>query len=153
METITIPLVFLAGVVSFASPCFLPIVPVFMTSLLGVDVSGSETQTKIPALAAAQGAGEGFLVPAGAGDAGQRAENGGWGCWPAPERPHGRGVWGGLVALHWPRFGSRDWLGSHQWHHGEGSGADAGLLRRTRTTVHPACWGSHGAARPPLLVH
>mgnify|MGYP002737235235 FL=1 len=75
METITIPLVFLAGVVSFASPCFLPIVPVFMASLLGVDVSGSETQTKIPALAAAQGAGEGFLVPTGAGDAGQRAEN------------------------------------------------------------------------------
>lgn len=62
METLTVPLVFLAGVASFASPCFLPIVPVFMASLLGVDIADTENTPKIPALAAAK-AGDGFLVP------------------------------------------------------------------------------------------
>ncbi len=35
MPTITIPLAALAGVVSFASPCFLPVVPVFVSYLVG----------------------------------------------------------------------------------------------------------------------
>ena len=32
---VSLPLVFLAGVISFASPCFLPVVPVFITYLTG----------------------------------------------------------------------------------------------------------------------
>ncbi len=47
-EAISLPLVFLAGVVSFASPCFLPIVPVFISYLSG----GSEPK-KFPQLARA----------------------------------------------------------------------------------------------------
>lgn len=32
-EAVSLPLVFFAGVVSFASPCFLPVAPVFVASL------------------------------------------------------------------------------------------------------------------------
>lgn len=35
MDAVTLPLAFLAGVVTFASPCFLPVVPVFITYLMG----------------------------------------------------------------------------------------------------------------------
>lgn len=35
MESVTIPLALLAGIVSFASPCFLPIVPVFVGQVVG----------------------------------------------------------------------------------------------------------------------
>ena len=33
--TVTIPLALLAGIVAFVSPCFLPIVPVFLAYLVG----------------------------------------------------------------------------------------------------------------------
>lgn len=75
METLTIPLVFLAGVASFASPCFLPIVPVFMASLLGIDVAETRDVKPIPALAAASGR-DGFLVPVSV--ATQAGHGGGW---------------------------------------------------------------------------
>lgn len=35
MDAVTLPVAFLAGIVSFASPCFLPIIPVFLTYLIG----------------------------------------------------------------------------------------------------------------------
>lgn len=35
MDAVSFPLVFLAGIVSFAAPCFLPIVPVFVAYLAG----------------------------------------------------------------------------------------------------------------------
>lgn len=37
---ITLPLALLAGIVSFASPCFLPIVPAFLGQLVGTDLEG-----------------------------------------------------------------------------------------------------------------
>ncbi len=37
---ITLPLALLAGIVSFASPCFLPIVPGFLGQLVGTDLDG-----------------------------------------------------------------------------------------------------------------
>ena len=35
MDSVTLPLAFAAGIVTFASPCFLPIIPVFLTYLAG----------------------------------------------------------------------------------------------------------------------
>ncbi|MFQ5436237.1 MAG: cytochrome c biogenesis CcdA family protein, partial [Anaerolineae bacterium] len=42
-ENITIPLAVLAGLLSFISPCVLPLVPVYLGYLTGVAVSGQET--------------------------------------------------------------------------------------------------------------
>jgi len=42
-ENITIPLAILAGLLSFISPCVLPLVPVYLGYLTGVAVSGEET--------------------------------------------------------------------------------------------------------------
>lgn len=57
MEALTLPVAFLAGIAAFASPCFLPIVPVFLTYLMGQDGS------RYPALAgAASPAAKGFLT-------------------------------------------------------------------------------------------
>ncbi|MFT3944985.1 MAG: cytochrome c biogenesis protein CcdA [Ancrocorticia sp.] len=42
MDSVTLPLAFAAGVITFASPCFLPIVPVFLAYLAG-DSSGAAT--------------------------------------------------------------------------------------------------------------
>lgn len=39
MDQLTLPVALLAGIVSFASPCFLPIVPVFVGYLVGSDES------------------------------------------------------------------------------------------------------------------
>ena len=50
-----VPLVFVAGVASFAAPCFLPIVPVFVTYLVG-----EQTASPAPTLAQMPSA-EGFL--------------------------------------------------------------------------------------------
>ena len=49
MDSVSIPVAFLAGIISFASPCFLPIVPVFLAYLTGGTGGGSEP-AKIPAL-------------------------------------------------------------------------------------------------------
>lgn len=57
MDGLTLPLVFLAGIASFASPCFLPIVPVFVASLLG-----REPVQQVGALAGVRAGDEGFLV-------------------------------------------------------------------------------------------
>lgn len=45
MGTVTLPLAFAAGIVTFASPCFLPIVPVFITYL-----AGSTPGNRVPVL-------------------------------------------------------------------------------------------------------
>ena len=42
-ENITIPLAILAGLLSFISPCVLPLVPVYLGYLTGVAVTGEET--------------------------------------------------------------------------------------------------------------
>ncbi|RME46698.1 MAG: hypothetical protein D6796_08690 [Caldilineae bacterium] len=42
-ENLTIPLAILAGLLSFISPCVLPLVPVYLGYLTGVAVSGEET--------------------------------------------------------------------------------------------------------------
>ena len=55
---LSLPLVFVAGVVSFASPCFLPVVPVFVAYL-----TGSESTRAYPQFAALTR--EGFIVAAG----------------------------------------------------------------------------------------
>ncbi|WP_129587629.1 cytochrome c biogenesis CcdA family protein [Actinomyces minihominis] len=71
----TLPIAFLAGVIAFASPCFLPIVPVFVGYLAG---GMAEERVKIPALV---GAGrpdrDGFIRSA-----------------PAPRAAGGKGVTG-----------------------------------------------------------
>lgn len=43
VENITLPLALLAGLLSFISPCVLPLVPVYLGYLTGVAVSGQET--------------------------------------------------------------------------------------------------------------
>lgn len=43
VENITLPLAVLAGLLSFISPCVLPLVPVYLGYLTGVAVSGQET--------------------------------------------------------------------------------------------------------------
>ena len=40
MDGITIPLALLAGIVAFASPCFLPVVPVFVSYVAGTSPVG-----------------------------------------------------------------------------------------------------------------
>ena len=61
MDSVSIPVAFLAGLISFASPCFLPIVPVFLAYLTGGS-TGSSDLGKIPALASAGPAGpDGFI--------------------------------------------------------------------------------------------
>ncbi len=71
----TLPIAFLAGVIAFASPCFLPIVPVFVGYLAG---GVAEQRVMVPSLV---GAGrpdrDGFIRPASApqkvaGTAGER---------------------------------------------------------------------------------
>ncbi len=52
MDSVSIPVAFLAGIISFASPCFLPIVPVFLAYLTGGN-SGDQRTAPIPALARA----------------------------------------------------------------------------------------------------
>lgn len=47
MTGVTAPLAVLAGVVSFASPCFLPIVPVFVAYLVGTDAHVSRRRTAL----------------------------------------------------------------------------------------------------------
>ncbi|MGO4956955.1 cytochrome c biogenesis CcdA family protein [Luteococcus sp. Sow4_B9] len=46
MDNLTLPIALLAGIVSFASPCFLPIVPVYVGYLVGSD----ERRTRLGAL-------------------------------------------------------------------------------------------------------
>lgn len=52
---LSIPVAFLGGIAAFASPCFLPIVPVFLATLIG-----SPAVSKFPALASASSA-SGFI--------------------------------------------------------------------------------------------
>lgn len=47
MTGVTAPVAALAGVVSFASPCFLPIVPVFVAYLVGTDARDSRRRTAL----------------------------------------------------------------------------------------------------------
>lgn len=51
MADITIPIAFLAGIVSFLSPCILPLVPAYLSFLAGTSVSdaknGGQSRTKI----------------------------------------------------------------------------------------------------------
>ena len=51
-STITVPLAFLAGLLSFLSPCVLPLVPIYLGYLTGTTVTSSEKQ---PASAAPAG--------------------------------------------------------------------------------------------------
>lgn len=46
---VTLPLVFMAGVLSFASPCFLPVVPVFVTYLTGAQPTPTFRFAALPA--------------------------------------------------------------------------------------------------------
>ena len=41
IETLTLPLAFLAGLLSFASPCVLPLIPVYLGYLGGLTASNS----------------------------------------------------------------------------------------------------------------
>lgn len=63
MESVSISVAFLAGIVSFASPCFLPIAPVFVTYLTGG--TSKQDQTTVPAVRALATAGvpssDGFI--------------------------------------------------------------------------------------------
>lgn len=61
MDAVTFPLAFAAGVAAFASPCFLPIVPVFITYLLGGQ-GDPQMQAKAPSLALAGSSGSGGLL-------------------------------------------------------------------------------------------
>jgi cytochrome c-type biogenesis protein len=47
MADITIPIAFAAGIVSFLSPCILPLVPAFISYLSGVSVSSKAPRAKI----------------------------------------------------------------------------------------------------------
>ncbi len=83
MDSVSIPVAFLAGIISFASPCFLPIVPVFLAYLTGGTGGGSEP-AKIPALARAGSAGADGFITYGPTDtqkstAGTRREGPMWG--------------------------------------------------------------------------
>ncbi len=51
---VTVPLAALAGVVSFASPCFLPVVPVFVGYLVGGDPRSATVSRRARRVAAAQ---------------------------------------------------------------------------------------------------
>lgn len=53
MDAVSLPLAFLAGVVTFASPCFLPVVPVFISYLVGQRQPASHAY--VPALALPMG--------------------------------------------------------------------------------------------------
>lgn len=46
MADITIPIAFLAGIVSFLSPCILPLLPVFLTFLAGTSLPSSQEFTR-----------------------------------------------------------------------------------------------------------
>lgn len=59
MDAVTFPLAFAAGVAAFASPCFLPVVPVFITYLLG---GQADPQAQAPSLALAGSSGSGGLL-------------------------------------------------------------------------------------------
>ena len=84
MESVSIPVALLAGLVSFASPCFLPIVPVFLTYLTGGRARGAGASgasgtsgaaaKPIKALATAGRPGaDGFILPSSA-----TVGSGGW---------------------------------------------------------------------------
>lgn len=60
--SLTIPAVFLAGVLSFLSPCFLPVVPVFVSSITGVRKESTFIGASSPKLD--------VLTPAGTHNAG-----------------------------------------------------------------------------------
>ena len=49
MDSVTLPLAFAAGVVTFASPCFLPIVPVFIAYLAGSTPASSDQGESVQA--------------------------------------------------------------------------------------------------------
>ncbi len=51
MTTVTLPLAALAGLVSFASPCFLPVVPAVLASIVGGEARAGRTRAASLALA------------------------------------------------------------------------------------------------------
>lgn len=53
MDAVSLPLAFLAGVVSFASPCFLPVVPVFIAYLVGRPQPAPRGRARVAAMALA----------------------------------------------------------------------------------------------------
>ncbi len=59
MSDVSIPLAFIAGLVSFVSPCFLPVVPVFLAYLTGGEQKLVSTQVPV-----ASGSAGGFLTAA-----------------------------------------------------------------------------------------
>ncbi|MFQ5814632.1 MAG: cytochrome c biogenesis CcdA family protein [Anaerolineae bacterium] len=46
MNSISVPLVFLAGLLSFLSPCVLPLVPIYMSYLSGSSISGDTSSNR-----------------------------------------------------------------------------------------------------------
>ena len=46
MNSISIPLVFLAGLLSFLSPCVLPLVPIYLSYLSGSSISGETSSNR-----------------------------------------------------------------------------------------------------------
>jgi len=46
MNSISVPLVFLAGLLSFLSPCVLPLVPIYLSYLSGSSMSGNPTSNR-----------------------------------------------------------------------------------------------------------
>ncbi len=93
--TVTIPLALLAGIVAFVSPCFLPIVPVFLAYLVGGAPQPAPSRTPV-----AVGASSAPNGPGAAGDAGSPA-----GSTVAPE-PESRTAHRGrrFAALHASAF-------------------------------------------------
>ena len=78
MESVSIPVAIFAGVVSFASPCFLPIVPVFLTYLTGGPRAG-EAAPEIKALTTAGRPGpDGFIRSGAPTPTPVRRERGPW---------------------------------------------------------------------------
>ena len=72
MDAVTLPLAFLAGVVTFASPCFLPVVPVFIAYLAGQAQPMGTARVAVGALAAG-GAARPATVPVASGAPARRA--------------------------------------------------------------------------------
>lgn len=81
--TVTLPLALLAGIVAFVSPCFLPIVPVFLTYLMG----GTPQSAKAPTSAAPVAVGAGGTVGTGGTSAASTAVAAGAPVIPATQ-PH-----------------------------------------------------------------
>lgn len=61
--SLTIPAVFLAGVLSFLSPCFLPVVPVFVSSITGVRKESTFIGASSPKLDVLTPAGHHHVAP------------------------------------------------------------------------------------------